>query len=373
MLCQTYAEWPTWRRTWPRGARRSAREIVLSRTPRSPRATCPEVVRDWVGRVVDGTTRAQHPQGLPEVLAAHDPGVAAAGGVAVRLGHRPAGIPGVAPAAPGVPAGGRAWAGGPGLPVGRPGGEPGAGRQPYLVAHARLAAGRRRRSPGPGDVRGVRSPPSGRGLEPGPGLPGAGEPFRGPSPAGALAVPRAVPGAVLHGAAPAYLAVPGTAFRHRRAAGPGEAVHLPAGRTGRFRQLDSPRGPDPQGRLAALPGRRRPMDRTAHRIRPVPGPYDAVLDDLGRPGRDDRGAGGHGLLPDGARRPLPHRIPAPLSGPQGRPRERRDRPMGPELPRDPGRSGSPLPHQQQRLFLLGRVGGPRGVNGGAEERAHDPR
>ena len=48
---------------------------------------------DWVGRVVDGTTGAQHPQGVPEGRLADDPDVAAAGGVAVRFGHRPDGIP----------------------------------------------------------------------------------------------------------------------------------------------------------------------------------------------------------------------------------------------------------------------------------------
>ena len=43
----------------------------------------------------------------------------------------------------------------------------------------------------------------------------------------------------------------------------------------------------------------------------------AILDDLGRSGRDDRSAGGHGLLPDGARRPLPHRVSPGVSCSQG--------------------------------------------------------
>ena len=47
------------------------------------------------------------------------------------------------------------------------------------------------------------------------------------------------------------------------------------------------------------------------------GPHHAIFDNLGRPGRDDRSAGRHGLLPDGARRPLPHRVSPRLSRPQG--------------------------------------------------------
>ena len=77
-----------------------------------------------------------------------------------------------------------------------------------------------------------------------------------------------LPGPVLHGASPAHLAVPVAALRDRGPAGPGQAVHLPPGRPGRLGQLDPPRRPHAQGRDAALPGRRCPMDRAAHRAGP---------------------------------------------------------------------------------------------------------
>ena len=85
----------------------------------------------------------------------------------------------------------------------------------------------------------------------------------------------------------------------------------------RFGELDPAGRARHQGGHAALSGRRRPLDRATDRISPVSGPHDAILDDLGRPGRDDRSAGRHGLLPDGARRPLPHRVSPRLSRPQG--------------------------------------------------------
>ena len=100
-----------------------------------------------------------------------------------------------------------------------------------------------------------------RGPRPGPGMHRAGQPLRRPPAAGALALPRGLPGAVLHGAAAARLAVPGAAVRDRRPARPGQAVHLAAGRPGGLGQLDPPRGEGPQRRDDPLPGRRRPLDR----------------------------------------------------------------------------------------------------------------
>ena len=50
------------------------------------------------------------------------------------------------------------------------------------------------------------------------------------------------------------------------------------------------------------------------------GRTDAILDDVGRAGGPDRSAGGDGLLPDGARRTIPHRVSPGFSCAQGRSR-----------------------------------------------------
>src|SRR5262249_34965883 len=118
-----------------KGIGRLVRSVAAD--PRDLRTTWQESVRDWAGGVVDGTTRAQHPQGLPEVLAADDPGAAVAGGVAVPLGRRPDGIPALAATPRRVPPGSGARPDDPGLPVGHPRGEPGTRGQPRPVADPR--------------------------------------------------------------------------------------------------------------------------------------------------------------------------------------------------------------------------------------------
>ena len=58
------------------------------------------------------------------------------------------------------------------------------------------------------------------------------------------------------------------------------------------------------------------------------GRQHAILDDLGRAGGDDGSAGRDGLLPDGARRTIPHRVSPGVSRSQGSARARRDRRSG---------------------------------------------
>ena len=157
-----------------------------------------------------------------------------------------------------------------------------------------------------------------RGRRPGARLHRAGEPLRCASAAGALAVPRELPGSVLHGASAAHFAVScrGISRPTARSARTSCSSRGRACRPIRPARSSAPPGRIKAGMLLYLAGDVRwtgQLTETAQFL----GRDDAILDDLGRSGRDDRGAGRDGLLPDGARRPLPHRVSARLPRAQG--------------------------------------------------------
>ncbi len=118
------------------------------RTESRPRTTFQEILHDWVGRgrrwndagstSVRAFCRLWLPmiRGLPLPVASRF--VSGIGRMEYRVSHRLRGV---------IPAGGRPRPIDPGLPVGRAGGEPGAGRQSRLMADAGPAARRRTRPP----------------------------------------------------------------------------------------------------------------------------------------------------------------------------------------------------------------------------------
>ena len=83
----------------------------------------------------------------------------------------------------------------------------------------------------------------------------------------------------------------------------------------------------------------------------LPGPQHEILDDLGCSGRDDGGAGRHGVLSHGAGRSLPYRVSPGVSRSQGCTGEGKSAGLGPALHRDPGRSGSPYPSNSNDYFF----------------------
>ena len=197
-----------------------------------------------------------------------------AGGVAVRLGHRPDGIPaGATSLRDSFRRGGLPRPIRPRLPVGRPVGEPRAGGQPRPVANAGPAARRRSRPARPRDVHRDRARTPGRRLR----RWGAAASCWPTTSAriscrrtGCFA--RAFP-VRFYMERPRHISrYMSRHFETERPARTGQAVHLAPGRAGRLGQLDPPCSPDDQGRHAALPGRRCPLDRAAHRVGSVPGP-----------------------------------------------------------------------------------------------------
>ena len=101
------------------------------------------------------------------------------------------------------------------LPVGLAHRESRTGGQSRSLANQGHAPGRRSRPAGARHVHGRRQRAPGRGDRAGQGMYRAGEPLRGPSPAGALAVPRELSGPLLHGTSAPYLAVHVAAFSRR--------------------------------------------------------------------------------------------------------------------------------------------------------------
>ena len=94
------------------------------------------------------------------------------------------------------------------------------------------------------------------------------------------------------------------------------------------------------------------MDRTADRDRSIPGPQLAILDDLGRAGGAHRGAGRDGVLPDGARRPIPHRVSPGLPCAQRGARAGPDLGVGPAVHGDTRRPGPPASEQNSNDYFF---------------------